>query len=98
MPAVAHRQQPVIVTNSTTIPTSMVDSRSSTTIQPAQTASAVANASHASSTPAPVAASKKAKAKKQPDPVDTNKLLEQTITQLERNIAGNREQELEIGE
>jgi hypothetical protein len=46
--------------------------------------------------PAPVA--KKGKGKKNVDPADTNKLLEQTVARLERDVAGDREQEIEIGE
>jgi hypothetical protein len=42
-------------------------------------------------------AGKKTKSKKNPEPVDTNKLLEQTMARLERDAAGDREQELEIG-
>jgi hypothetical protein len=39
---------------------------------------------------------KKTKSKK-PDAVDTNKLVEQTMARLERDMAGNHEQEAEIG-
>ncbi len=48
---------------------------------------------------APAASSnKKAKGKKAAaDPADTSKLVEQTIAQLEKSKAGDREQELEIG-
>lgn len=44
-----------------------------------------------------LASTKKNKNKKMPDPVDTNKLLEQTMQRLEQDAAGNREQEQEIG-
>lgn len=40
---------------------------------------------------------KRGKGKKAPESVDTSKLLEQRIAQLEQNRAGDREQELEIG-
>lgn len=40
---------------------------------------------------------KKGKAKKSTDPVDTTKLLEQTMARLERETAGDREQEADIG-
>lgn len=46
--------------------------------------------------PAPPAA-RKGKGKKNTDPVDTNKLLEQTMARLERDVAGDKEQEAEIG-
>jgi hypothetical protein len=48
------------------------------------------------STPAPPLA-KKGKGKKNAEPVDTTKLLEETISKLERETAGGREQETEIG-
>lgn len=47
-------------------------------------------------TPAPPAA-RKGKGKKNNDPVDTNKLLEQTMARLERDVAGDKEQEADIG-
>jgi hypothetical protein len=53
------------------------------------------NTSHVA-TPAAQPA-KKGKGKKNADPVDTNKLLEQTMARLERDMAGDREQEAEIG-
>jgi hypothetical protein len=53
------------------------------------------NTSHAA-TPAALPP-KKGKGKKTADPVDTNKLLEQTVARLERDAAGDREQEAEIG-
>jgi hypothetical protein len=40
---------------------------------------------------------KKGKGKKNADPVDTNKLLEQTMARLEKDMAGDKEQEAEIG-
>jgi hypothetical protein len=46
--------------------------------------------------PAPPAA-RKGKGKKNTDPVDTNKLLEQTMARLERDVAGDKEQEADIG-
>lgn len=42
-------------------------------------------------------AARKGKGKKNTDPVDTNKLLEQTMARLERDVAGDKEQEAEIG-
>jgi hypothetical protein len=45
---------------------------------------------------ATVSAGKKTKNKK-PDAVDTNKLVEQTMARLERDMQGDREQEAEIG-
>lgn len=42
--------------------------------------------------------SKNKKGKKNADPVDQRKLLEQTMARLERDMAGDKEQELEIGE
>ncbi|KAE9966028.1 hypothetical protein BLS_003624 [Venturia inaequalis] len=41
-------------------------------------------------------AARKGKGKKNTDPVDTNKLLEQTMARLERDVAGDKEQEAEI--
>ncbi|KAF2405120.1 hypothetical protein EJ06DRAFT_525670 [Trichodelitschia bisporula] len=42
------------------------------------------------------AAAKRGKGKKAAEPVDTNKLLEQTVARLERDAAGDREQDAEI--
>jgi hypothetical protein len=53
------------------------------------------NTSHVATPAAQVP--KKGKGKKVADPVDTNKLLEQTVARLERDAAGDREQEAEIG-
>ena len=41
---------------------------------------------------------KKSKAKKATDPVNTTKQIEDTIAALERNRAGEKDQELEIGQ
>lgn len=41
--------------------------------------------------------SKRGKAKKAADPVNTTKQIEETIAQLERNRAGDKEQDIEIG-
>ena len=49
--------------------------------------------------PAPLAASnKKSRPRKGADPINTSKQIEDTIAQLERNRAGEKDQELEIGE
>jgi hypothetical protein len=58
-----------------------------------------ARSASASNPPAAApATAKKGKGKKAAaDPADTSKLVEQTIAQLEKSRAGDREQELEIG-
>lgn len=49
--------------------------------------------------PAPIATSnKKSRPRKGADPINTSKQIEDTIAQLERNRAGEKDQELEIGE
>jgi len=57
------------------------------------------NSTGTTTLPAPVSApvAKKSKGKKSTDPVDTNKLVEQHLARLERDAAGDREQEAEIG-
>ena len=40
---------------------------------------------------------RKAKNNKKSDSVDTSKLVEQALSRLERDVQGDREQELEIG-
>ena len=42
-------------------------------------------------------AGRKAKNSKKPDNVDTSKLVEQALSRLERDVQGDREQEIEIG-
>jgi hypothetical protein len=42
-------------------------------------------------------AGRKAKNNKKPDNVDTSKLVEQALSRLERDVQGDREQEIEIG-
>lgn len=55
-------------------------------------------ANNGSSAPPPAGPSTVKKGKnKKTDPVDTNKLVEQTMARLERDMAGDREQEAEIG-
>jgi hypothetical protein len=97
MPAVDH-QRPVAVTATTSSAVKdMGDGRSSTT---SHVASSGAMNTHPQATPAaaPTApAAKKGKGKKSADPVDNQKLLEQTMARLERSAAGDREQEIEIG-
>jgi hypothetical protein len=84
MPSVAYQQQPVSVSGR---PPSIKDMDSRTS-----------SASNANAHPPPgPAAGKKGKAKKNPDPMDTKKILEQTMARLERDAAGNREEEIEIG-
>jgi hypothetical protein len=57
-----------------------------------------ASASHPPAAAPATASNKKGKGKKAAaDPADTSKLVEQTIAQLEKSKAGDREQELEIG-
>lgn len=43
------------------------------------------------------ASNKKSRPRKGADPVNTSKAIEDTIAQLERNRAGEKDQELEIG-
>ncbi len=47
--------------------------------------------------PAPAPVPKKGKGKKGADPVNTSKAIEDTIAQLERSKAGEKDQEIEIG-
>jgi hypothetical protein len=64
----------------------------------AQSGPSVRSASASNPPAAAATASKKGKGKKAAaDPADTSKLVEQTIAQLEKSRAGDREQELEIG-
>jgi hypothetical protein len=42
-------------------------------------------------------AARKAKNSKKPDNVDTSKQIEQALSRLERDVQGDREQEIEIG-
>jgi hypothetical protein len=72
-----------------------MENRNSTSTASAQPQNAQGNPIHAP--PATGATGKKAKGKKNPDPVDTNKLVEQHLARLERDLAGDREQEAEIG-
>lgn len=100
MPAV-DRQRPVAVPVTTSI--AMGDGHSTTA---SQVASSGATSTHPQATAAPPPAApaapvtpvaKKGKGKKNADPVDNQKLLEQTMARLERSAAGDREQEVEIG-
>lgn len=90
MPSVANPDRPVTV-NTRPIPPPTMENRNITSNGTAQTQNATGNAAHS----APAA--KKGKAKKSADPVDTNKLVEQHLARLERDLAGDREQEAEIG-
>jgi len=72
-----------------------MENRNPTSIASAQAQNAQGNPVHPP--PAAGAAGKKVKGKKNPDPVDTNKLVEQHLARLERDLAGDREQEAEIG-
>ena len=85
MPSVANPDRPVTV-NSSTMETRNPTSAASAHPQNAQGHAATAGA-----------AGKKAKGKKNPDPVDTNKLVEQHLARLERDVAGDKEQDAEIG-
>jgi len=89
MPSVANPDRPVTVNSST------MENRNPTSTASAQPQNAQGDTVH--QFPAAGAAGKKAKAKKNPDPVDTNKLVEQHLARLERDLAGDREQEAEIG-
>src|SRR5215469_14268924 len=86
MPSVANPDRPVTVNPST------MENRN-----PTSTASALPQNAQGNPVHAPPATGKKAKGKKNPDPVDTNKLVEQHLARLERDLAGDREQEAEIG-
>jgi hypothetical protein len=89
MPSVVNPDRPFTVNPST------MENRNPTSTASAQPQNVQGNPVH----PPPVtgAAGKKAKGKKNPDPVDTNKLVEQHLARLERDLAGDREQEAEIG-
>lgn len=88
MSSVANPERPVTA-NSRANSSSNMDSRNASANGQAQ--SAAGNAAH------PPAGAKKGKGKKNADPVDTNKLVEQHLARLERDLAGDREQEAEIG-
>jgi hypothetical protein len=89
MPSVTNPDRPVTVNPST------MENRNPTSTASAQPQNAQGNPVHPSL--AVAAAGKKVKGKKNPDPVDTNKLVEQHLARLERDLAGDREQEAEIG-
>ena len=95
MPAVQHQQRPVTVHSRSDSLQSLPDKRSPSAYNPALMANSAITASQAPAPNAPPA--KKSKGKRNADPVDTNKLLEQTMARLERETAGDKEQEAEIG-
>src|ERR1700712_56097 len=95
MPAVQHQQRPTTIHSRRDSTQSHQDSGSSSTSLPVNMANTSTNGAQAAA-PAPPAA-RKGKGKKNTDPVDTNKLLEQTMARLERDVAGDKEQEAEIG-
>jgi hypothetical protein len=70
----------------------MVDSRTT-----GSKASVPAKSSNASTT-TPTQNGSKTKTKKADEPVDNAKLVQQAISQIESKQAGDREQDLEIGE
>lgn len=72
-----------------------MENRNPTSTASAQPQNAQGNPVH--QPPTTGVAGKKVKGKKNPDPVDTNKLVEQHLARLERDLAGDREQEAEIG-
>lgn len=88
MSSVANPDRPVTANSRANLPSNM-DSRNASSNSQGQ--NTTGNAAH------PPAAMKKGKGKKSADPVDTNKLVEQHLARLERDLAGDREQEAEIG-
>jgi len=94
MSSVANPDRPVTV-NTRANPPSTMDNRNISSSGSAQSQ----NSPGTTTLPAPVTAqvAKKGKGKKSTDPVDTNKLVEQHLARLERDAAGDREQEAEIG-
>jgi len=94
MPAVQHQQRPVSVHLPFESHQSLQDKRSLTS-QTVHMANTTTNGVQAAAPALPAA--RKGKGKKNTDPVDTNKLLEQTMARLERDVAGDKEQEAEIG-
>jgi hypothetical protein len=94
MPTLPRKSSPTAVTKRPQFSSStMVDSRS--------TGSAKApppSKSNSASTTASSQNGSKSKSKKSDEPVDKAKLVQQTISQIESKQAGDREQDLEIGE
>jgi hypothetical protein len=97
MPAVQHQQHPKTIDSRRD--SSQSQSHQDSSVQSTHSPSKMANTSNngaQAAAPAPPA-TRKGKGKKNTDPVDTNKLLEQTMARLERDVAGDKEQEAEIG-